>query len=141
MRKPLFAAAVFMISTMAHAGPSLRVAQNDQPAAAPVVITTEPAEPAQAVQSKPAEPAAAVQSTTASEPAKATESTKASETESDKAAAKLAKASPELSKTADPAPVAEGKPVQTPKAKPHVARQESAEQKARRIAAKYGVYW
>lgn len=44
-------------------------------------------------------------------------------------------------KAAEPAPVAESKPVQTQKAKPRVSRRESDEHKARRIAAKFGVYW
>lgn len=116
MRKPLLAIAVLMISTIAvDAGPYLRVAENDQPSAAPVVITTEPSEPAKPAEQKTAEPAKAVDST--------------------KAAAEPVKAA------AEPTPAAEAKPAQSPKAKARVVRQESAEQKARRIAAKYGVYW
>jgi hypothetical protein len=115
MRKPLLAIAVLTLSAMAaQAGPALRVAENDQPAAPPVVITTEPSEPAKPVEQKAAAPAKAVESTrTAAEPAKA---------------------------AAEPTAAAEAKPVQ-PSKKARVARQESAEQKARRIAAKYGVYW
>jgi hypothetical protein len=41
---------------------------------------------------------------------------------------------------AEPAPVAET-PVQIAKPKQHVERRESDEHKARRIAAKYGIYW
>jgi hypothetical protein len=68
----------------------------------------------------PVQPAA-----TAVEPAKAPEPAKASEP----------------TKTAEPAPVVETKPAQISKLKRRVARRESDEHKARRIAAKYGVYW
>jgi outer membrane biosynthesis protein TonB len=114
MRKPLLAVTLFMISAVAQADPYLRVAQNAQPAPPQVVITTEPAEPTEAVESKAVETV---------EPAKAPEPARAAE-----------------QKPAVPA-VAETKPVQTQKTKPRIARQESAEQKARRIAAHYGIYW
>jgi hypothetical protein len=68
----------------------------------------------------PVQPAA-----TAVEPAKAPESAKASEP----------------TKAAEPAPVVETKPAQISKPKRRAARRESDEHKARRIAAKYGVYW
>ncbi len=56
-------------------------------------------------------------------------------------------AAPEPAKTAEPAaapaPTAETKPVEATKPKQHARRRdrESDEHKARRIAAKYGVYW
>ncbi|MGD0851213.1 hypothetical protein [Bradyrhizobium sp.] len=65
------------------------------------------------------DPAPAAPAVTAAEPAKATEPAKAVE----------------------PAPVAEAKPVEIAKPKPRAERRESDEHKARRIAAKYGVYW
>jgi hypothetical protein len=121
MRKPLLAIAVLMISTIAAgADPTLRVAENDQPSVPPVVITTEPSEPAKPIEAKTPEPTKAVESTKAVEPAKVVA---------------------EPAKTAEPTPAAEAKPAQPQKTKSRVARQESAEQKARRIAAKYGVYW
>jgi outer membrane biosynthesis protein TonB len=116
MRKLLLSATVLMISAAAYADPSLRVAENDQPPAQSVVITTEPtmpAEPTQAVAPKSAEPTKAV------EPMKTAEPTK----------------------PAEPAAVAETKPAQTQKAKPRSSRRESDEEKARRIAAKFGIYW
>jgi outer membrane biosynthesis protein TonB len=122
MRKALLTVTFFMISATAQAAPNLRVAENVQPPAPPVVITTEPSEPAQAVQSKAAEPK--TEPTKSAEPAKATEPAKAAE-----------------QKPAEPAPVAETEPVQAPKAKPRAASRESAEHKARRIAAQFGVYW
>jgi hypothetical protein len=69
--------------------------------------------------------ATAAETAKAPEPAKATEPANIAEPE----------------KTAEPAPVAETKPVQVQKPKPRVARRESDEHKARRIAAKFGVYW
>jgi outer membrane biosynthesis protein TonB len=113
MRKALLAVTFFMISAAAQAAPNLRVAENVQPPTPPAVITTEPSEPAQPVQSKAAEPAKAV------EPAKAAEQKPAE----------------------PPAPVAETEPAQAPKTKPRAARRETAEHKARRIAAQFGVYW
>jgi len=65
------------------------------------------------------DPAPATPAVTAVEPAKASEPAKAVE----------------------PAPVAEAKPVEIAKPKPRSERRESDERKARRIAAKYGVYW
>jgi len=62
---------------------------------------------------------------TAAEPAKASEP------------AKIA----EPAKAVEPAPVAEAKPVAVAKPKPRAEPRESDEHKARRIAAKYGVYW
>jgi hypothetical protein len=47
----------------------------------------------------------------------------------------------EPAKAAEPAPAAETKPVLPSKPKQRAARRESDEQTARRIAAKYGVYW
>jgi outer membrane biosynthesis protein TonB len=71
-------------------------------------------------QAKPAETAATpTEPTQAAEPVKATDPAKA----------------------AEPAPVAETKPVQTQTPKTRPARRESDEHKARRIAAKFGVYW
>ena len=54
--------------------------------------------------------------------------------------AEPAKAS-ELAKVAEPASAAETKPVQNSKPKQRASRRESDEHKARRIAARYGVYW
>jgi hypothetical protein len=111
MRKFLFAATVLMVSATAHADPSFQVAADDPPQTQPAVTATEPA--------KPTEP------TQAAEPAKASDSAKATE-------------SP---KVVEPAPAAETKPVQISKPKQRAASRESDEHKARRIAAKYGVYW
>ena len=111
MRKFLLTAAVLLISVTAYADPSFRVAENDQPPAQPAETAAEPA--------KPTEPTQAVEPVKASESAKATESAKAVE----------------------PAPAAETKPVQIQKPKQRAAIRESDEHKARRIAAKYGVYW
>ena len=47
----------------------------------------------------------------------------------------------EPAKIAEPAPIAEAKPAQISKPNRRAARRESDEHKARRIAAKYGVYW
>ena len=47
----------------------------------------------------------------------------------------------EPAKADEPAPVAQTTPVQVSKPKQHAKRRESDEHKARRIAAKYGVYW
>jgi hypothetical protein len=117
MRKFLLTAAVLLISVTAYADPSFRVAENDQPPAQPAETAAEPA--------KPTEP------TQAAEPAKASDSAKA--TESAKAV--------EPAKGVEPAPAAETKPVQIQKPKQRAASRESDEHKARRIAAKYGVYW
>jgi outer membrane biosynthesis protein TonB len=112
MRKPLLAIAIFSISTMAQAAPFLQVAENDQPTAPPAVITTEPAEPAQPAQPKSVEAPKSVEPAQAvAQPAKAAE------------------------------PAAETKPAQLQKTKSRTAHRESAEEKARRIAAKFGVYW
>jgi hypothetical protein len=111
MRKILFAAAALMISATAHADPSFRVAADDPPQTQPAVTATEPA--------KPSEPTQVV------EPAKASDSAKATES----------------AKTAQPVPATETKPVQILKPKQRAASRESDEHKARRIAAKYGVYW
>ena len=120
MRKPLLAIATLVISTAAQAAPSLRVAQNDQPTAPPpAVIMTEPTEQPQPVQPKPVE---APKSAEAPKPVEPT------------------KSAAEPAKPAASAAVAETKP-QPKKAKSHPARHETAEQKARRIAAKFGVYW
>jgi hypothetical protein len=59
------------------------------------------------------------------EPAKVPEPTKATEP----------------AKATEPPPVADTKPVQPLKPKRRAAHRESDEHKARRIAAKYGVYW
>jgi outer membrane biosynthesis protein TonB len=119
MRKPLLAVAFFMISATAQADPYVRFAENDPPPAPPVVITTEPTEPTPAIQPKAVE-------TKTVEPTKAIEPARAAEQKPAQPA---------------PAPVAETKPIHTPKANSRVSRRETDEQKARRIAAKYGVYW
>jgi hypothetical protein len=76
------------------------------------------------------DPPQAQPAVSAAEPAKATEPTQAIEP---------AKAEP--AKAAEPAPVVETKPVQSSKPKPRAASRESAEHKARRIAAQFGIYW
>jgi len=121
MRKALLAIAVLIISSVAaDADPYLRVAENGQPPAPAIVITTEPSGPAQP-ESKTVEPAKEVESKTiAPEPTKTA-------------------AEPE--KATEPAATADTKPAQAQKAKARVSRRESDEQKARRIAAKFGVYW
>ena len=129
MRKLLFAATALLISVSAHADPSYRVAADNSQPAQPVVITTEPATAPEA--SKATEPPKAVESAKAVEPTKAPEPAKASEPT--KAA--------EPAKAGEPSPVAETKPVQVPKPKQRVSHRESDYDKARRIAAKYGVYW
>jgi hypothetical protein len=70
------------------------------------------------------DPAPAAAAVSAAEPAKVAEPAKTAEPV----------------KAAEPAPVAET-PVQIAKPKQRAERRESDEHKARRIAAKYGVYW
>jgi hypothetical protein len=111
MRKLLFVTAVLLVSATAYADPSVQVAANDPPQAQPAETAVEPAKAIEPA--KAAEPAKAVEPAKAAEPAKAVE----------------------------PAPVAETKPVQASKAAQRAKRRESDEHKARRIAAKYGVYW
>jgi hypothetical protein len=111
MRKFLFAATVLMVSATAHADPSFQVAADDPPQAQPAVTAAEPAKP--------------TESTQAIEPVKASDSAKATES----------------AKAVEPAPAAETKPAQVQKPKQRAAIRESDEHKARRIAAKYGVYW
>jgi hypothetical protein len=87
-------------------------------AAEPAPITGNDAPKAQPVETAP-EPAKALEPAKAPDPAKAAEPTMA----------------------ARPAPVVETAPVQVSKPKQHAKRHERDEQKARRIAAKYGVSW
>jgi len=77
------------------------------------------------------DPAPAAPAVTAAEPAKPTEPAKVAEP------VKVA----EPTKAAEPAPVAETKPVPVAKPKQRTEPRESDEHKARRIAAKYGIYW
>jgi hypothetical protein len=112
MRKLLLATAVLLVSVTAYAAdPSVPTAPNDPPQAKPAETAAEPA--------KVAEPAKPVESTKVAEPAKPVESTK----------------------VAEPAKAAEPAPVQASKPKQRAKLRESDEHKARRIAAKYGVYW
>jgi hypothetical protein len=76
------------------------------------------------------DPPQAQPAVTAAEPAKPSEPTQAVEP---------AKAT-DPAKAAEPTPAAETKPVQPSKQK-RAASRESDEHKARRIAAKFGVYW
>jgi outer membrane biosynthesis protein TonB len=71
------------------------------------------------------DPAPVTPAVTAAEPAKPAEPAKVAEP----------------AKAAEPAPVAEAKPVPVAKPKPRAEPRESDEHKARRIAAKYGIYW
>lgn len=111
MRKFLVVASILMISAAAHAAP-VQLAQNETPQAQPAPAPDATAAPAPAA---PAAPAPAPAAAATPEPA---------------------------TPAAEPAKAADAKPVEAKKPKQHakVAR-ESAEHKARRIAAKYGVYW
>ena len=118
MRKFLVIASILMVSAAAHAAPLVQMAANDTPQAQPAPDST----------AAPVAAPAAVAPAPAAAPALAAEPAKNPDAKTPDA------------KAADPK-AADAKPVETKKPRQHVRARESDEHKARRIAAKYGVYW
>lgn len=119
MRKFLVIASILMVSAAAHAAPLVQMAANDTPPQA---------QPAPDSTAAPVAAPAAVAPAPAAAPALAAEPAKNPDAKTPDA------------KAADPK-AADAKPVETKKPRQHVRARESDEHKARRIAAKYGVYW
>jgi hypothetical protein len=137
MRKILLTVALIVLAPAAYASEPMRLAQasggldatppkqteqrslNLEPAD-PMKLKMDPVEPPKSAETKPAE-------TKAAEPAKSAERAPVE--------TKPAETKPAESKSAD------SKPSDTAKKKPVAKRQETDEEKARRIAKRYGVTW
>ena len=124
MRKLFLISAFVLVSATAQAGQSrsLVLAANDTPAPVQAVETAKPADPAPQVQ---AQPAPAQAQPAQAEPAQA-----------QPAQAQAAPVQPQAAQAETPKHQA-SKPVK----KAHAHHYEGDEAKARRIAARYGVYW